>query len=327
MENTNYNFTQPKGNIIRIDYLFAKKDYSDFINVLTTLHEFLIQKKFQIQIPFELKVPELNAFYYFPFNKKQFSAKNSNLRSISYPDTLDGLEYKTRKKYPSSKIGIYSNMYGKKERYLTVKIFDGIFSMNPSGESLERIMDLLAYCNEKEIAFIRDHLLKDGVDIINTFGEGAYNFLLKIFSYKVIENDFIGEPIKKEYYTDNVERNIFAKNEKFIVVKNLKRISPYDARFMNEDFYETYGHNRTDSFENEWSRDSFNIIFPKKKKKVKLIVFIYDEKFPKSQDKVETFLKDMDNMLYKIINYYYNLMEIYKYLMTTFAREILINKL
>lgn len=326
MKNTNKAFIKANGIGIRGDYLFAKKDYSIFINNLTTLHELLEKKAFNLPLAFELKTAEVDIRYPFPTYKYQFPQKTSNFSSIISPNTLDGLEYATGKKSSSAYLGFSNYGYSKTEHYIAAKVFQETFLLSPDHETLEGMLELLAYCSEKEIAFIRKNLRKDKTKILDIFGASAHNFLLKLFSYTPPKQGFSALITKKKYYTRAIKKNLFAKNNKFSSLNKVELFAHTD-RYIKENYYRIFGHNSISPVGNARIKLDFNLYFSKKTKSVTAIAFVYKEHLPKCQVEVESLIKDLDLMICETMNYYSNLLAIYNYLIKVFKGEILVNQL
>ena len=326
MKNTNTTFLKTNGLAIRADYLFTKKDYSIFLNNLSTLYELLEKKAFNLPLSFELKTTEVNTQCPFPTYKYQFPRKTSNFSSIISPNTLDGLDYATEKKSSSAYLGFSNYGYSKTEHYIAAKVFQETFLLSPDHETLEGLLELLAYCSEKEIAFIRKNLTKDKAKILDIFGASAYNFLLKLFSYTPPTQGFSTVITKKRYYTKAIKKNIFSKNNKLICLNKAKLFAP-SARYIKENYYRIFGHNSISPVGNTRIKMDFNLYFSKKTKKVTAVAFVYKEHLPKNQVEVESLLKDIDVLVCKTMNYYNNMLAIYNYLIKVFKGEILINKL
>lgn len=324
MKNTNKTFVKANGIAIRADYLFAKKDYSIFINNLTTLYKLLNEKAFNLCVPFELKTPEVEVQHPFPTYKYQFPRKISNFSSIISPNTLDGLDYATGKKI--AYLGFSNYSYSQTEHYLAAKVFQETFLLSPEHENLEGLLELLAYCSEKEITFIRKNLIKDKTRISDIFGASAYNFLLKLFSYTPPAQGFSTLITKKQYYTRAIKKNIFAKNNKFSCL-NKAELFAHTAGYIKENYYRIFGHNSISPVGNARIKLDFNLYFSKKTRHVTAVAFVYRKHLPKSQVEVESLLKDMDVMVCKTMNYYNNMLAIYYYLIKVFKGEILVNKL
>jgi len=326
MKNTSKTFLKTNGLAIRADYLFSKKDYSVFINNLSTLYELLSKKAFNLPLSFELKTPEVNTQCPFPTYKYQFPRKTSNFSSIISPNTLDGLDYATGKKSSGAYLGFSSYSYSQAEHYIAAKVFQETFLLSPEHETLEGLLELLGYCSEKEIAFIKKHLIKDKARILDIFGASAYNFLLKLFAYTPPKQGFSTVITKKQYYTSAIKKNLFAKNNKFIVLTKAELFS-HTAHYIKENYFRIFGHNSLSPVGNARVKLDFNLYFPKQGHHVTAVAFVHEEHLPKNQVEVARLLKDMDALVCNTMNYYNNLLAIYYYLIKVFKGEILLNKL